>query len=233
MLANVIAMIVLMQVVPTLPALPSPTPYPTTTPIATIMPEIPHSEIYNFLSTAVVNVNNLPEDLFAPGGVPVLVNPDAQAVFSYGKWMLSVTGARELVGDTLSPIAVRIFLFLSLTVVFSGIWQIVNLVVLLIKGIVYIVQQVLKFIPFVGAFAFQFPPTPTAYPVPPVAPITVPNWHNVWSFADDGIQQWNRFGSGPTQVIQIGIIVMIIFAALMFIRVKIKSMSNDGEAAES
>lgn len=149
--ALIVVVGMVMQPIPTLPSVPVPTAIPTSTPMATMSADdIPRNAIYTFLATAAANVNSLPDDISAPGGAVVLPNVDARQVFAYGKWLFSINTVQELLGITFSPVGLHLFAIFTLIVILASIYLVVNLVVLLIKGIVWIVQQVLRVVPFIG-----------------------------------------------------------------------------------
>lgn len=140
-----------MQPIPTMPLVPVPTAIPTSTPVATMdADDIPRNAIYTFLATAAANVNSLPDDVSAPDGAVVLPDTDGRQVFAYAKWLFSGATAQELLGITFSPVAIHLFAGLTLIVILVSIYLVVNLVVLLIKGVIWIVQQVLRVVPFIG-----------------------------------------------------------------------------------
>lgn len=152
MLVKALMVGILMQGFPLPPpiVLPSPTTIPSLTPEPTNEGIIFAPEVSDFLSTAVANVNALPDDISAPGGVAVLPGSDASIVFNYGKWMLSAAAAEELVGPTLSPFIVHFGVAISLVVILGGVYLTFTLVVTLVRGIIWLVQQAIKFIPFLG-----------------------------------------------------------------------------------
>jgi hypothetical protein len=231
MWANLL-MVVLFQIVPTLPPLPSPTPFPTATIEATAVLDIPRSEIYNFLSTAVANVNALPDDINAPGGVGITPNEDGSTIFGYAKWMFGFP-AKELLGTTISPIATHVWVLVVLIVILTTIYLAVNLVTTLIKGVTWIIQQVLRLIPFIGAaapFYVQAPPTPTAMPAITLPGLDVPTY-SLWTFTDDTIAQWNRF-SPVNQVFQVIVIVMLVIVGVLFIVRRVRSFSTTSDRSE-
>lgn len=140
-----------MQPVPTLPAIPSPTPVYTATSIPTMSDEdIPRGEVYAYLATAAANVNALPLDVSAPGGAAVLPSTDARQVFAYGKWLFSPNSLNELLGYSFSGFGLHLFIAFTLIVILVSIYLVVNLVVLIIKGVTWIIQQVLRVVPFIG-----------------------------------------------------------------------------------
>jgi hypothetical protein len=150
-LAKLFLIALLAQPVPTLPAIPSPTPVPSSTPRATMSSPLDQGEVYDFLATAAANTNSLPDDIFSPGGISLVSADSGSAdIFGYGKWLFSGTSTMELLGRKLSPIGTHLFAAIGVVVILASVYLLVNLITLLIKGVVWLVQQVLKFIPFVG-----------------------------------------------------------------------------------
>ena len=76
--------------------------------------------------------------------------------------------------------------------------------------------------------AVIIPPTPTPMPAAVAPPINVPTW-NVWQFADDAVGAWNRFGSTPTQVIQVSAIVVLVLLSMILLFVYVRSLSNEND----
>lgn len=74
------------------------------------------------------------------------------------------------------------------------------------------------------------PPTPTMLPPAPVAPITYSvNAWRIWAFADDAVMVWQQITPARTQVIQVGIIVVIVIA-FAFLGIKwLQSITNKGD----
>ena len=228
MLAKAILFVLVMQQVPTLPWLPSPTPIPTWTPEPTPVSQFEASDLYVNLQTAVANVNALPENASAPGGVPLLPGDSSSNIFSYAKWLLSGTGSRETLGETLSPIATHLMIAITVTIVLATIYFVTNLIVTIVKFVVWIVQQILRFVPFIGVLAFAPPPTPTAYPMPPPSPLTIPDV-KIWDFADDTISRWNMLGADRTGIFQVAIIVMIVIGGFLFVKRQVSNLQSSGD----
>lgn len=71
-------------------------------------------------------------------------------------------------------------------------------------------------------------PTPTPWPTPGPALVDLPEWR-VWTFADDAVGAWNRFGGERTQMIQWLVIVIIVVVATLIFAALIRRLSNEGE----
>lgn len=130
--------------------LPSPTPIPTATPQPTLSSELPQNEVYTYLATAAANVNALPEDASAPGGVAIVPNTDGLQLFGYAKWLWSGTSTRELLGPTLSPLANSAFVWITLIAISASVYLVFTIVTSIVRFVAWLIQQVLKFIPFIG-----------------------------------------------------------------------------------
>jgi hypothetical protein len=229
-LVSLIFALLLIQAPPTIPAIPSPTPIPTSTPMGTLGAAFPSGQIYQFLSTAVANVNALPADVSRAGGVSVLPNENAASIFGYGKWMFSGASAEQLLGRTVAPLGIIVFASFTLVVVLASVYLLINVATLIVKGVTWIFQQILRVIPFIGLFMplSQIPPTPTPYPPAPPVPISLPDTR-IWDFAAEAIGWWNQIGSDRTQVFQEIIIVVIIVFSMLFIVGQVRSLSLERE----
>jgi hypothetical protein len=227
--------------IPTLPWLPSPTYIFTATPFdSDLVPDVGRSEIYYWAATAAANVNALPQDISAPGGVPILVDENAQTFFAYGKWLFNST--RELVGATLSPIAISAFVAVSASIVIASIATIINFVTILVNAVLMLVRWLLKLIPGIGVFLMQipYPPTPTPMSIPdglaadsPLSSTFAYGNYNLWRWAPDSIAWWGRFGNAGAGI-QIALIIMILVAGtfvLMRLMQRLRrANSGDSEA---
>jgi hypothetical protein len=131
--------------------IPSPTYIPSYTPLPTLDAPVDESDAYGFLATAAANLNTLPDDPGAPSGMS-FSNTAASSgeIFSYGKWLFSSTSAMELLGPQLGPLGIKVATALGIVILFATIDLILRFVVVLVKGIVWLVQQIIKFIPFIG-----------------------------------------------------------------------------------
>ena len=143
---------VLFQVPPPLDPVPSPTPLVigTPTPLA-IEVTVPRSEIYQYLATAAANINQMPAAIDRdPSGVGIIPSDDARNLLGYAKWLFSANSARELMGNSLSPLGINAFVLFTLVVVLTSAWLLVKIATMLIKAVIWFVQQILRFIPFIG-----------------------------------------------------------------------------------
>jgi hypothetical protein len=154
MLANLFVALgatVLMQVVSP-PTIIPPTPIATMAPLdLTIDVEVPRSEIYSFLATAAANINQLPAQIDRdPSGTSLIPSDDARNLLGYAKWLFSPATARELMGEALSPLGINAFVLFTLIVFLTSAWLLVKIATMLIKAVVWLIQQALRLIPFIG-----------------------------------------------------------------------------------
>lgn len=114
--------------------------------------ELPRSDLYRFLATAAHNVNQLPEDITRQGNVSLIPNSNPAEVFSYVKWLFSYSTAEELMGRTLAPVGMSLFLLFTLMVSHVVVQMLIRLVTPILKIVVWIVYRiidVIKLIPLV------------------------------------------------------------------------------------
>jgi hypothetical protein len=135
------------QPVPTVPALPSPTYIPTSTPMPTFAADVPRSDIYYYLATAAANFNALPDDPAAPGGVPLLPNDDGRNLFGYARWLLSGSVTPELLGP-LAPFGTSTFVWVTLIIVIVAIFLTLNLVTTIVRFVVFVISFIRRLLPF-------------------------------------------------------------------------------------
>src|SRR5688572_17525776 len=126
----------------------TPTPTITPTPNVTLVLTIPRSDMYASMATAAANVNQLPDEIRRPGGQSLIPSPDVSQLFAWAKWLFSANTAQELLGETLAPIGITLFIVMNFVVILTAIYFLINLIVLIIKGVIWIINQILKIIPF-------------------------------------------------------------------------------------
>lgn len=112
--------------------------------------DVPHSEIYNYLSTSVAHVNSLPDDLTSDNGTSLIQNESATQLMAYTKWLFSDQSARELLGETLAPIGINLYLLLRLVIFMSIAWAAIRIATLIYRFVQYLVREILRVLPFVG-----------------------------------------------------------------------------------
>lgn len=75
---------------------------------------------------------------------------DAAPLFGHIKWAISCVSAQELVGKTLSPLVCHTVVGITLNLFLTFVLISFRFIRLLIRGIVWLIQQVLKIIPTMG-----------------------------------------------------------------------------------
>lgn len=226
MWASAMLLSVLLQVLPPVPIIPSPTMIPSITPQPTLVSPLDEGDTYNYLATAAANVGSLPDNMEEAGDVVLIPKANTSTLLGYGRWLFSSNSANELFGTTIAPVAIHFFSILTAVVVLAVVYFIVRIVLVILRFVAWLVQQVLKFIPFVGMFLVQIP-TPTPMPAPAAAPIDIPSNYNLWYFADESVGWWNRLGSDKTQVIQIVVIVAIVVFSVITIVNYIRGLTSE------
>lgn len=109
------------------------------------------SDLYRSMATAAAQVNQLPEQIRTSGqnGQSILPNTSgAVQIFGYIKWLFSAATAQELMGKTLAPFGVNVFIIFMMITVMTAIYFLVNFIVLIVKGVIWVFNQFLKLIPF-------------------------------------------------------------------------------------
>jgi hypothetical protein len=106
--------------------------------------EIPMDQLDDFQDVDVTT----PDDL---SGVE-LPNETGTQLFSYAKWLFSPNSAREILGETLAPLAVDIFSYLGILISLAIIWAGIKVAVLAIKFLLFIadwIRKIIELIPFI------------------------------------------------------------------------------------
>lgn len=125
------------------------TPNATSIGVATGLPEFEltpeYGSVYSFLATAAYQVNGLPVSItdFVP-------QVDAAALFGYVKWAVSCSSVQELMGQTLAPIGCHAMIGISLNIFLAGVLVSFRIIRLCIRVVSWIIQQILRLIPFMG-----------------------------------------------------------------------------------
>jgi hypothetical protein len=116
------------------PFLPSPTPLSTLVPRPTMDPDTSGLMlVYNQLATAAANVNQLPEDIAAPNGQPLLTGDDGRQLFAYAKWIMSPNILQELAGEDLSKLAEAAVRWVTIIISIIAIYFLIKLIVWLVQ----------------------------------------------------------------------------------------------------
>ena len=89
-----------------------------------------------------------PPDLSSVG----LPNETGLQLFSYAKWLFSPAATRELLGETLSPIALNLYAYLGIVIALAVIGASVKVATLALKFLLFIadwIRKIIELIPFI------------------------------------------------------------------------------------
>ncbi len=106
---------------------------------------------YEQLREAADRINGLPDEIQKAGPSGQKLSDTTAGVgqiAGYVKWLFSANSAQELLGKTLAPIGINVLVIFVMTVAMVAIYIAINIVVFTIKMIVWLVNQILKLIPF-------------------------------------------------------------------------------------
>ncbi len=133
--------------VPTFDLIASPTPIATNAAV-TIEPAsgLPVNDLYNYLGTAYVALNQAPDDITHPGGQPILPDAQVSVLFSFAKWLFSSSTADALAGP-FAPLLFYLGIYFGLVIVMTGLYMLAVIVRAVLRWIVYIYTQITKAIP--------------------------------------------------------------------------------------
>jgi len=99
-------------------------------------------------SEAVGATDSLPDQL----DDDVLTTETATQLFSYMKWLFSPTSARELVGETLAPILLNLYLLVLIAFTFTALWLTIQLIVWTWRLILFVVKWIIRIIELIPGF---------------------------------------------------------------------------------
>jgi hypothetical protein len=202
----------------------SPTPIPSSTPFEMPTGIVSGGDIYNYLATAERNLAGAPDSLAGNA----LLSEDGRILFSYAKWVFNPNITEEIFG-VFAPIPNVIAIILALVLIIVAAYFTVFVVVRIGKFIIWLIMTAKSFIPFLGAFILQIPPTPTPYPtVSPIDnPFTLPVENTkLWAYADDAIQSWNMIPSQWTLLLQGIVLLLMILGGIWMIATWARGMSE-------
>lgn len=100
-----------------------------------------------YLEDVLDYINSLPDNLTYFNGTQYLPDETATQMIGYAKWLFSPTTANELLGETLAPIGINLFLLLTILVLLMITWAIVRVVVLILRFVRYVARWILDLIP--------------------------------------------------------------------------------------
>lgn len=107
------------------------------------------SDLYRAMATAASQVNGMPEQIQASGqnGQSVIPNTSgAIQMFGYIKWLLSPASIQELMGKTLAPLGVNVFVVFVITITMAGLYIAINMIVLIVRGVMWVYSWIIKLI---------------------------------------------------------------------------------------
>lgn len=110
------------------------------------------SDLYRSMATAAYETNKLPEQIKASGPNGGSVVPDtsgAVQLFGYIKWLFSPTSAQETMGKTWAPFLINVYVIFVIVVTMTGIYILINLIVLMMKFTMWIYSWILKLVELV------------------------------------------------------------------------------------
>lgn len=125
----------------------TPTPVPTL-----VIPTVPVEEINNNVGQAAEGVNNLPSDISKPSGQSVIPSGDATMLFGYAKWLFSINTAQELMGKTLAPLGMNVFIVLTVIMLLLAVYLAVMALTLIIRFVVWILGIIIRAIELIPGF---------------------------------------------------------------------------------
>lgn len=105
---------------------------------------------YDKMKEAADQINALPDEIedAGPGLQITAIVAAIGEIAGYVKWLFSPNTAQELLGRTFAPIGINILVIFTMTVAMVAIYITINMVVFTIKMIVWLMNQILKLLPF-------------------------------------------------------------------------------------
>ena len=101
-----------------------------------------HSDIYNYLSTAAAEIEQLPENF--GGYIP---DPNIGYMMGYIKWGLSCVSLHEVLGETFGTFFCHASVGVILLVIMTVVWVSVTIIMLIIRLVLKVIKFVASFIP--------------------------------------------------------------------------------------
>lgn len=106
------------------------------------MPGVTDLNIDSEYAEAVSTTDSLPDAL----DDDVLQDETATQLFSYMKWLFSDNSAQELVGVTLAPILLNLYILLGLAFTFTALWLTIRFLVWTWRLILFVVKWIIRFL---------------------------------------------------------------------------------------
>lgn len=113
------------------------------------------ADLYRSMATAAYDTNQLPEQIEQAGPNGGSVVPDtsgATQIFGYVKWLFSANSAQEILGRTFAPFGINVFVVFMIVVSMTGIYILINLIVLIVKFVMWIYSWILRLIELIPFF---------------------------------------------------------------------------------
>lgn len=109
------------------------------------------NKFYEQISAAAEKINALPDEInkAGPAGQTLSnITAGITQIAGYVKWLFSGNTAQELLGKTFAPIGINIMVIFLMTVAMVTIYIAVNTIVYTIKMVIFLMNLVLKVLPF-------------------------------------------------------------------------------------
>ena len=106
------------------------------------VPGIEDLNVDDTLADVQGTADSLPDEL--PDDV--ITTETATQLFGYVKWLFSDLSARELVGETLAPILLNLYVLLVIAITFTMLWITIRLAVFAWRFILFIIGWIIRLI---------------------------------------------------------------------------------------
>lgn len=116
--------------------------------IAQELPEIEDLSVDQEISEVNSTLDSIPDRL----DDELIPTETATQLFSYMKWLFSENVAQELLGETLAPILLNLYLLLLIAITFVTLWLTIRILVLGWRLILFIIEWIIRFIELIPFF---------------------------------------------------------------------------------
>ena len=113
--------------------------------------ELPDVEDLN-VDTQIGEINSTVDSIPDTLDNELIPNETATQLFSYMKWMFNENTANELLGQTLAPLGIELFVLLLLAFTFTLLWLTIRMLVLTWRLILFIIGWIIKLIELIPFF---------------------------------------------------------------------------------
>ena len=108
---------------------------------------VPEVEVYDYVATSAAKTNELPSDISRPiNNQSVVQTVDLTPLFSYMKWLFSANSAQELLGPTLAPLGLNLFVLFLITVIMITVYLLIFVISIMMKFAWWIINNILRLI---------------------------------------------------------------------------------------